>query len=171
MRAGDGGRRPARGGGGGRMHRPAVGGHGRPVRFRGQGGGFRGRLGRYPVLLLSPDSALAFPASVRGLGFSSRDTRRSYLLRTEAGFLRAPPVPPPHPRERSKSRRKLVGGRMRRWAVVGLGRRGDARGVIQSKGQEWSPKASQMVPEAGSPRRPPLTQSATSAAFCCPLSF
>jgi hypothetical protein len=50
-------------------------------------------------------------------------------------FLRAPPAPPPHPGERSKSRRKRVGGRMRRWAAVGRGRRGDARGVIQSKDQ------------------------------------
>jgi hypothetical protein len=169
MRAGDGGRRPTKGGGGGRMHRPAVGGHGRPVRFRGQGGGFRGRLGRYPVLLLSPASALAFPASVRELGFSTRDTRRSYLLRTEAHFRRAPPAPPPHPRERSKSRRKRVGGRMRRWAAVGRGRRGDARSVIQSKDQEWSPRVDQMVTEAGSPRRPPLTQGANIATFCSPL--
>jgi hypothetical protein len=130
----------------------------------GRAGGFRERLGRYPVLSLSPASALAFLASVRGLGFSTRDTRRSYVLRTEASFAagpacvptashdvplpEVPPLqrtplhrrpqfggtwPPPHAGgERSKSRRKRVGGRMRRWAAVRRGRQGDARDVIQS---------------------------------------
>jgi hypothetical protein len=63
-------------------------------------------------------------------------TRAEATLRApKPHFLRAPPAPPPHPTERNKSRRKRVCGRMRRWAAVGRGRRGDARGAIQSKDQ------------------------------------
>jgi hypothetical protein len=80
-------------------------------------------------------SALAFPASVRGMGFSPRDTPRSYLLHTGATLPAGPARAPTASRGKKQIPTKARCGRMRRWAAVGRGRRGDARGVIQSKDQ------------------------------------
>jgi hypothetical protein len=70
-----------------------------------------------------------------GWGFPLATRSEATFCAPKPHFLRAPPAPPPHPWGKYESRRTRVGGRMRRWPAVGRGRRGGARGVIQSKDQ------------------------------------